>query len=98
MNVIVFIRDEVSANYEQYQRPETRSLSSALHSVFSIQELQRYIATFLGTEPYFYDRARNEIVGQNVYSAVRGKNVINFSKDYKYNRITGMMEEIQEGL
>lgn len=49
MKYVMFVRDELNANYEQYCNSTSRPLSSALHSVLFMRELQRYIMSFLGS-------------------------------------------------
>ena len=49
MTTVIFIRDELNDNYQQFYNPETRP-ATAVNSVFFMQELQIYIMSFLGPE------------------------------------------------
>ena len=47
VNAMMFtVRDELNANYQQFYKAE----STAVHSVFFMQQLQSYIMSFLGLE------------------------------------------------
>ena len=46
----MFVREELNTYYELFHNPETRPLSSAVHSVFFMEELRRYITRYLGPD------------------------------------------------
>ena len=48
MNYVIFIREELEAYYKDIYNQESRPLSSAVHSVFFMHDLHRYIMSFLG--------------------------------------------------
>lgn len=53
---LMFVRDDMYDFYQQFYNSETRP-NTAVHSVFFMQELQRYIMTFLGPERSIWDVA-----------------------------------------
>jgi hypothetical protein len=46
----MFVRDELESYYRQFYNPETRSTLSPTQKVFFMEELQRYIMSFLGPD------------------------------------------------
>ncbi len=46
--ILIAVRDELNDYYQQLYNPETRPNTSAVHKVFFMAEMQRYIMSFLG--------------------------------------------------
>ena len=46
----MFVRDDLASYYEHLDNPETRPSSSAVHSVFFMEDLRRYIMRFIGPD------------------------------------------------
>jgi hypothetical protein len=51
----MFVRDDLQAYYGNLHNHESRPLSSAIHSVFFIEELRRYIMSFIGPDKTIYN-------------------------------------------